>query len=83
MRTRPPDDGYAVGKCKLLHLTEKALRVEVLDGEHAGKGAEGGEPFWVAKSQLHPDSELDDTTLVNEELELRITTWLAQQKELI
>jgi hypothetical protein len=79
-RERRDEPGYHLGKCKVLFLTEKAIRVEVLDGPHKGLGAEGGEACWLPKTQIHPDSEINDTSFLDVEGEAVMTDWIARQK---
>lgn len=77
---RKEDEPFELGQAKVVHITERALRVEILDGPHAGLGADGDEPCWIAKSQIHSTSEVNDTTLIDEEGLLVVTKWLAGQK---
>lgn len=62
------DEGVHIGHVKVIHLTDKALLVEI-EGDTDDKR-------WVPKGQLHPDGEIKDYALVNEEGELVITDWL-------
>jgi hypothetical protein len=77
---REEDEGYELGRAKVLHISEKALRVEVLEGPQQGLGAEGAEAFWVPKSQIHSSSQVDDTTLLDEEGTLVTSLWWARQR---
>lgn len=77
---RREDEPFAVGTARVTYISEKALKVEILDGPHAGLGADGEEPCWIAKSQIHTTSEVNDTTLIDEDGLLVITKWLAGQK---
>ncbi len=79
-RRRKEGPGVNLGNCKVLHITERAIKVEVLDGPHAGMGAEGEEACFIPKSQIHPDSELNDESFLDTEGELVVTAWFAGQR---
>lgn len=72
---RKHDDGIPMGKVRLEYISEKALKVEFLETTPNNEIDQ-----WVPKSQLHADSEIDDTTLIGEEGELRVSTWIFEQK---
>lgn len=72
---REEDEGYEVGRVKVTYITERALKVDVLDGDHVSE-----EELWVPKSQLHSSSQVDDTTLIDEEGTLVTSRWWAKQR---
>ena len=80
VRDRKNEPSFELGRVKVLHISAAALRIEVLDGPHAGAGAEGEEAVWCPKSQIHPTSEIDDTSFVDTEGTLTVTEWIAKQK---
>ena len=72
---REEQPGYEVGRVRVTTIYEKAIRVEILDGPHAGD-----EDNCFPKSQLHTSSEVDDTMLIDEEGMLVISGWLAGKR---
>lgn len=81
MGFRREDSGYELGRCRVLHITERAIKVEVIEGPNAGMGAEGEEALWLPKSQIHSNSEIDDTSLIDDEGVAWTSAWLAGQKK--
>jgi hypothetical protein len=69
-----------LGIAKVLHITERAVRVVVEEGPCEGMGSDDDEPLWIPKSQLHSSSELDDTTLIDETGRLVVSAWFANQR---
>jgi hypothetical protein len=67
--------GYEVGRCRVTTIYEKAIRVEILDGPHAGDSDN-----CFPKSQIHTSSEVNDGTLIDEEGTLVISAWLAGKR---
>jgi hypothetical protein len=78
-RRRETDPGFSLGKVKVTFMTDKALKVEFLD--HPEYADVDG--LFIPKSQIHETSKIDDTSLIDDEDEMVITTWLANQKGLI
>jgi len=72
---REDGPGYEVGRCRVVTIYEKAVRVDILDGPHAGD-----DDNCFPKSQLHSSSEVNDTTLIDEEGTLVISAWLAGKR---
>jgi hypothetical protein len=63
------DTGVHIGRVTIERLTDRALLCVLPDGSEK----------WVPKSQLHPESEIQDYALINEEGELVITDWLKRK----
>lgn len=78
--SKKEDEGYELGRCRVQHLTDKAIKVEVLEGVNAGMGAEGEPALWLPKSQIHSNSEINDTSLIDDEGTAWVSAWLAGQK---
>jgi hypothetical protein len=72
---RTEDAGYEVGRVRVDRISERAILVTYLDGPHAGDTDQ-----WVPKSQIHSTSEVNDTTLLDEEGTLVISAWLAGKR---
>lgn len=72
---REEGEGYEVGRVRVEQITERAIRVTYLDGDHMDDP-----DTWVPKSQIHSTSEVNDTTLVDEEGTLIISAWLAGKR---
>jgi hypothetical protein len=72
---RTEDEGYEVGRVRVTFITERAIKVEYLDGPHVGDTDQ-----FVPKSQIHSSSEVNDTTLIDEEGTLVISRWLAGKR---
>lgn len=69
---------FEVGRVRLVQISERAIRVEPIDSPYAADIVD--REAWFPKSQLHSTSEVDDTTLVDEEGTLIISTWLAGKR---
>lgn len=69
---------FEVGRVRVTQISERAIRVEVVDSPYAADI--DGRDEWFPKSQLHSSSEVNDTTLIDEEGTLVISTWLAGKR---
>jgi hypothetical protein len=67
--------GYEVGRVRVEQITERAIRVTYMDGPHVDDT-----DTWIPKSQIHSTSEVNDTTLLDEEGTLVISAWLAGKR---
>jgi hypothetical protein len=63
------DEGYELGEGLVLTVTEKAVLVQV-----------EGEEIWVPKSILHEDSEIDEESEKDDEGDVLVKTWWAEQE---
>lgn len=63
------DEGYELGEALVLTVTEKAVLVQV-----------EGEEIWVPKSILHEDSEIDEESEKDDEGDVLVKTWWAEQE---
>lgn len=69
---------FEVGRVRVAQISERAIRVEPIDSPYAADIVD--REAWFPKSQLHSTSEVNDTTLVDEEGTLIISTWLAGKR---
>lgn len=76
-RNRADDNGFPLGRVRVLHITSAALKLELLDHPEWQGDADG---VWMPKSQIHLSSEIDNTALIDEEGQMIVTTWIAGQK---
>lgn len=77
---RQEQAGVDIGRCRVTYITEKAIRVLPLDRTDVTDDGRSDAEVWLAKSQLHSDSEINDTSLMDEEGIAVVSAWLASKK---